>query len=148
LRPFGEHTARASIVDEAAHHDHAFEQGVTALTILSRLHGRGVAPEQVRQHCKGDRALGMKLRAHNCDWKGLSHLSLPAIAVLRAGGFLLLGQIVEDRVVAADLTSRRPRYMSQTELERLWDGRVVALAPRRTLKDSPLGRERLRNLLD
>jgi subfamily B ATP-binding cassette protein HlyB/CyaB len=103
LRPFGEHTARASIVDEAAHHDHAFEQGVTALTILSRLHGRGVAPEEVRLHCKGGvfdvtqmlncgRALGMKLRAHNCDWKGLSHLSLPAIAVLRSSGFLLLGR--------------------------------------------------------
>ncbi len=64
----------------AAHHDHAFEQGVTALTILSRLHGRGVTPEEVRQHCKGDvfdvtqmlncgRALGMKLRAHNSDWR-------------------------------------------------------------------------------
>jgi subfamily B ATP-binding cassette protein HlyB/CyaB len=144
---------------QAAHHDHAFEQGITALTILSRLHGHGVAPDEVRQHCKEDvfdvtqmlncgRALGMKLRAHNTDWTGLSRLSLPAIAVLRAGGFLLLGQIVEDRVVVADLTSRRPKYMSQPELERLWDGRVVALAARSTRKDSPLGRVRLRNVLD
>jgi subfamily B ATP-binding cassette protein HlyB/CyaB len=109
---------------EAAHQDHAFEQGVTALTILSRLSGRSVAPEEVRQHCKGDVfdvtemlncgcALGMKLRAHNSDWTGLSLLCLPAIAVLRTGGFLLLGQIVEDRVVVADLTSRRPTYMSR-----------------------------------
>ena len=63
------------------------------LTILSRLHGRGLAPEEARQHCKGDvfdvtqmlncgRALGMKLQAHNSDWTRLSRLSLPAIAVL------------------------------------------------------------------
>ena len=144
---------------QATDHDHAFEQGVTALTILSRLHGRSVAPEEVRQHCKGDvfdvtqmlncsRALGMKLQAYNSDWTGLSRLSLPAIAVLQTGGFLLLGQLVEDRVVAADLTSRRPRYMSQSELERVWDGRVVAPAARRSWKDSLLGRVRPRDVLD
>jgi subfamily B ATP-binding cassette protein HlyB/CyaB len=135
---------------EAAHQDHAFEQGVTALTILSRLNGRSIAPEEVRQHCKGDvfdvtemlkcgRALGMKLRAHTSDWSSLPLLSLPAIAVLRTGGFLLLGQIVEDRVVVADLTSRRPTYMSRTELEPLWDGRVVALAAQSSLKRFALG---------
>ncbi|WP_024516053.1 type I secretion system permease/ATPase [Bradyrhizobium sp. Tv2a-2] len=143
---------------QAAQSDNTFEQGVTALTILSRLHGRSVGPDEVRQHCKGNvfdvtqmlscgRALGIKLRAHNSDWAGLARLSLPAIAVLRSGGFLLLGQIVQDRVVTADLTSRRPRYMSQEELERLWDGRVVALAVRRSWKDTKLGRVRLPNLL-
>src|SRR6185312_12423981 len=143
---------------QATQHDNTFEQGVTALTILSRLHGHGVTPDEVRQHCKGDsfdvtqmlncgRALGMKLRAHKSDWAGLSHLSLPAIAVLRSGGFLLLGQMVEGRVVAADLTSRRPKYMTQEELERLWDGRVVALAVRRSWKDTSLGRARLPNIL-
>lgn len=90
----------------------------------------------------------MKLRVHNSGWAALSHLPLPAIAVLRTGGFLLLGQIVEDRVVAADLMSRRPKYMTQEELERLWDGRVVALAQRRSWKDTPLGRVRLPNVLD
>jgi ATP-binding cassette, subfamily B, bacterial HlyB/CyaB len=145
---------------QTAHQDDWFEQGITALTILSRLHGRSVAPDEVRQHCKGDvfdvnqmlncgRALGMKLRAHNSDWAGLSRLSLPAIAVLRSGGFLLLGQIVDDRVVAADLKSRRPKYMSQEELERLWDGRVVALAPRRrSWKDASFTRVRLSNILN
>ena len=29
---------------QAAQHDNTFEQGVTALTILSRLHGHGVTP--------------------------------------------------------------------------------------------------------
>jgi subfamily B ATP-binding cassette protein HlyB/CyaB len=151
-------TTRKTKRPQATHQDDTFEQGVTALTILSRLHGRSVVPNEVRQHCKGDvfdvtqmlncgRALGMKLRAQNCDWQGLSRLSLPAIAVQRSGGFLLLGQIVEDRVVVADLTSQRPRYMSQEELDRLWDGRVVALAARRSWKDTRLGRVRLPNLL-
>ena len=143
---------------QANHQDDAFEQGITALTILSRLHGRSVGPDEVRQHCKGSvfdvgqmlncgHALGLKLQSHNCDWAGLSGLKLPAIAVQRNGGFLLLGQMVEDRVVAADLRSRRPKYMSQEDLERIWDGRVVALAVRKDWKHIEFGR-RLRNLLE
>jgi subfamily B ATP-binding cassette protein HlyB/CyaB len=142
---------------QATHQDNTFEQGVTALTILSRLHGRSVGPDEVRQHCKGNvfdvsqmlncgRALGLKLRAHSCDWTGLSRLALPAIAVQRNGGFLLLGQIVEDRVVAADLTSRRPKYLTQEELERVWDGRVVALVVRKDRKGINLG-ERILGIL-
>lgn len=144
---------------QAAHHDDTFEQGVTALTVLSRLCGRSVAPDEVRQHCTGNvfdvtqmlscgRALGMKLRADKSDWAGLPRLSLPAIAMLRSGGFLLLGQIVEDRVVTADLTSRQTKYMSQAELERLWDGYIVAPATRNSRKDNPLGRARLPNVLN
>ena len=126
--------------------DYAFEQGITALTVLSRLHGKAVAPDDVRRHCRKGvfdvaemlncgRALGLKLRELVSDWSGLAHLTLPAVGVLRTGGFLFLGQIVEDRVVVADVTSRRPKYMSREELEDIWDGRVITVAPKRTWKD-------------
>jgi subfamily B ATP-binding cassette protein HlyB/CyaB len=139
---------------QAAHVDHAFEQGVMALTVLSRLHGNGVAPDDVRRRCRADvfdvaemlncgSALGLKLRALASDWSGLAQMSMPAVGVLRAGGFMLLGELVEDRVVVADLTSRRPRYMSRKELEDVWDGRVVAVFPRRTWKDFLPGLPRL-----
>ena len=142
---------------QAAYDDHAFEQGVTALTVLSRLHGKGVAPDDVRRRCTADvfdvaemlkcgRALGLKLRELVSDWAGLSQMPLPAVGVLRAGGFLLLGQMVEDRVVVADLTSRRPKYMSRKELEDVWDGRVVAVARPRTWKDFLPGVGRLLRL--
>src|SRR3984885_1179314 len=139
-------TTRDTKGPQAAYGDYAFEQGVAALTVLSRLHGKTVAPDDVRRRCKAGvldaaemlncgRALGLRLRELASDWSGLSHLSLPAVGVLRTGGFLLLGQMTEDRVVVADLTSRRPKYMSRKELEDIWDGRVVALAPPRTWKD-------------
>jgi ATP-binding cassette, subfamily B, bacterial HlyB/CyaB len=144
---------------QAAHGHHAFDQGVMALTVLSRLHGTSVAPEQVRTHCKGNvfdvavmlncgRALGLRLRAIESNWAGLSRLPLPALAVLRDGGYLLLGQFVEDRVVTADMTSRRPKYMSRKELDSIWDGRVVTLAPPRTRKDLKFGIAGLRGILD
>src|SRR3954451_19490981 len=38
--------------------------------------------------------------------------------------------------------------MSHSELERLWDGRVIELAPRNIQEDSPSRRARLRNILD
>ena len=131
---------------QAVHDDYAFDQGVLALTVLSRLHGLSVVPEEVRLRCRRDnfdvaemlrcgRALGLKLRALTSDWSGLSRLALPAVAALPAGGFLLLGQLVEDRVVVADMTSRRPKYMSRAELEAIWDGRIVAVAPGRSWRD-------------
>src|SRR5260370_14211939 len=139
-------TTRNTKGPQAAYGDYAFEQGVAALTVLSRLHGKAVAPDDVRRRCRAGvldaaemlncgRALGLKLRELASDWSGLSHLSLPAVGVLRTGGFLLLGQMTDDRVLLADLTSRRPKYMSRKELEDIWDGRVVTLAPRRTWKD-------------
>ena len=81
------------------------------------------------------RALGLKLRELASDWSGLAQLTLPAVGVLRTGGFLFLGQIVEDRVVVADVTSRRPKYMSREELEDIWDGRVITVSPKRAWKD-------------
>ncbi len=130
----------------AAHDDHIFEQGITALTVLSRLHGRNVAPSEIRQHWKRDvfdvgemvrcgRRLGLKIREVTIDWAALTNLRLPAVAALRVGGFLLLGQMVEGRIVTADLVSRRPKYMTREELESVWSGRVVALAQPRSWKD-------------
>jgi subfamily B ATP-binding cassette protein HlyB/CyaB len=150
-------TTRNKKRPQAAYGDYAFEQGITALTVLSRLHGKAVAPDDIRRRCKKGvfdaaqmlncgRALGLKLRELASDWSGLSHLSLPAVGVLRTGGFLLLGQMVEDRVVVADLTSRRPKYMSREELEDIWDGRVITLAPKRTWKDFVPGTDRLPRL--
>ena len=130
----------------AAHDDGVFEQGITALTILSRLHGRSVAPDEVRKLCKRDvldvaemvrcgRKLGLRVRGITIDWSELSGLRLPALAALRDGKYLLLGQLIENRVVAADLTSRRPKYMTREELEAVWGGRVIAMIPRKTWKN-------------
>jgi hypothetical protein len=33
-------------------------------------------------------------------------------------------------------SSRRPRYMSREELEKIWDGRVIIVAPKRPRKDT------------
>jgi subfamily B ATP-binding cassette protein HlyB/CyaB len=130
----------------AVHDDGAFEQGITALTILSRLHGRSVAPDEVRKLCKRDvldvaemvrcgRKLGLKVREITTDWTALSRLRLPALAALPDGGYLLLGQLIDDRVVAADLTSRRPKYMTRQDLEAVWGGRIVAVVPPKTWKN-------------
>ena len=130
----------------AAHDDGVFEQGITALTILSRLHGHSVAPDEVRKLCKHNVLdvaemvkcgckLGLRVRGITIDWTKLSGLRLPALAALRDGKYLLLGQLIEDRVVAADLTSRRPKYMTREELEAVWGGRVIAVVPRKTWKN-------------
>jgi subfamily B ATP-binding cassette protein HlyB/CyaB len=81
------------------------------------------------------RKLGLKVRETSIDWTGLFGLRLPAVAALRDGGYLLLGQVVEDRIVAADFSSKRPKYMTRSELDAVWNGRIVAVVPPRRWKD-------------
>ena len=55
---------------------------------------------------------------------------MPGIAVLRDGGFLLLGKVGEGKVLVQSPRQSRPHLMSQAELEEVWDGRVVLIARR------------------
>src|SRR5271169_6371234 len=120
--------------------------GALALTVLLRLHGLTVAPEEIRRRL-GDtstgvadmlrcsEALGIKTRSRESDWTELSQVPLPGIAVLRAGGFLLLGKMLEDRILVANPASRQPEYLSRAELEAVWDGRLVLVDKRASWRD-------------
>ncbi len=101
---------------QAAYGDYAFEQGVAALTVLSRLHGKAVAADDVRRRCKAGvldaaemlncgRALGLRLRELASDWSGLAQLSMPAVGVLRTGG-----------IPASRPDDRRPRRRGRPDV--------------------------------
>jgi subfamily B ATP-binding cassette protein HlyB/CyaB len=79
--------------------------------------------------------LGLKARLHRTSWARLAKTPLPAIAVLRDGGFLLLGKVGEAEALVQHPLSPRPALMKRAELEAIWDGRLVLMTRRSGLLD-------------
>jgi subfamily B ATP-binding cassette protein HlyB/CyaB len=124
----------------------AADPGLGALVMLLRLHGLGADEGQIRHHFGGQaigvaemlrcaRELGLKARAIGTDWARLAKTPLPGIAMLRDGGFLIVGKVGDDRVLVQSPSSSRPAMMTKAEFEAVWDGRLVLMARRAGLTD-------------
>jgi subfamily B ATP-binding cassette protein HlyB/CyaB len=122
------------------------QQGLAALVMLLRLNGQSVDAAQIRHQFGTDligvpemlrcaQQLGLKARETRTRWERLERTPLPGIAVLRDGGFLLLGKAGEDKILVQEPTSPRPKMMTRAELEAVWDGRLVLMARRARLTD-------------
>src|ERR1700730_16270374 len=107
------------------------DPGFVALAVFLRLHGVGVAPDQIRRLCgtarigvadmlRGARQLGLKVRSRTTSWKRLAGTPLPGIAALRTGGFLLLGKIAENSALVVSPASPQPEFMTRAEVEAVW----------------------------
>src|SRR5260221_5507630 len=101
----------------------ADESGLVALVILLRCHGIGAEPEQIRHRlgtaqvgitemlrCAKD--FGLKARARRTSWERLASTPLPGIAVLRDGGYLILGKAAEDKGLLQQPSSPPPGTMT------------------------------------
>ncbi|WP_108513947.1 type I secretion system permease/ATPase [Bradyrhizobium algeriense] len=122
------------------------ESGLVAVAILLRCHGIAADPEQIR-HRMGAAKLGvteilrcakefgLKARAQKSNWSRLAVTPLPGIALLRDGGFLILGQVVDDKLMVQRPLSPRPETMTQAELEAIWDGDIILMTRRASLTD-------------
>ena len=115
---------------------HAADLGLRSLALFLRLHGVNAEPDQLRDHCGesaiGIRAMlrcardfGLKVGSRTTHWKQLAGISLPGIAALRDGGFLLLGKVDDDAALVLHPTSAHPKLMPRAEFEEIWDGRLI-----------------------
>ena len=122
------------------------DPGLTALVMLLRFQGVGVDPEQIRHQfgatpigvpemLRCTKGFGLKARCLTTKWERLANTPLPGIAVLRDGGFLLLGKAADDKIIVQAPGSPRPTLMTRTEFEAVWDGRLVLMTKRAALTD-------------
>jgi ATP-binding cassette, subfamily B, bacterial HlyB/CyaB len=122
------------------------DPGLTALVMLLRFHGVGADPAQIRHQSGTDtigtvdmvrcaREFGLKARELKTSWTRLANTPLPAIAVLKDGGFLLLGKVGDDKVVVQSTKTPRPELMTREDLEAVWDGRLVLMTRRSNLAE-------------
>ncbi|MBR0706653.1 MULTISPECIES: type I secretion system permease/ATPase [Bradyrhizobium] len=122
------------------------ESGLLAVAILLRCHGIAADPEQIRHRMGTARIglteilrcakeFGLKARSQRSSWSRLAVTPLPAIAVLRDGGFLILGKVVDDKLLVQRPLSPRPEAITQAELEAIWSGDIILMTRRAALTD-------------
>ena len=114
--------------------------------MLLRFQGLGVELEQIRHQfgatpigipemLRCAKGFGLKARSLTTKWARLANTPLPGIAVLRDGGFLILGKAGDDKIIVQAPNSPRPTMMTRPELEAVWDGRVLLMTKRAALTD-------------
>jgi subfamily B ATP-binding cassette protein HlyB/CyaB len=122
------------------------DPGIAILVALLRFQGIGTDPRQLRHRfgaiaigvpemLRCAKELGLKARCHTTNWTRLASTPLPGIAVLRNGGFLLVGKVGDDKAIVQSPSSPRPGLMTRAELEAVWDGRLVLMTRRAGLLD-------------
>ncbi len=120
------------------------DPGLFVLEMLLRLRGNDVDAQSLRRSV-GDGPVGVSEmlrcadgfglagRCRKTDWDGLAALPLPGIAVLRGGGFLLLGKVSADKAIVLAPDAQRPTMISRAEFASIWDGGVVVMRKRGVL---------------
>ena len=69
--------------------------------------------------------------------KRLAKTHLPVLAVMRSGGFAVIGKLTEDSVLVIQGTDNpQPQLMPFAAFEAEWSGRVILLAKRAELSDT------------
>jgi subfamily B ATP-binding cassette protein HlyB/CyaB len=123
------------------------DQGAWSLALALHLIGIVADPGQI-QHDAGKsasldiddvlRAAGrfpVKARAVNSSMRRLPKTPLPALALLRAGGFAVLGKVVDDNVLIQGMDDTGPRLLSLAAFEAEWTGRLILITKRADLSD-------------
>ena len=117
------------------------DPGLSALVMLLHLMGVGADAQQLHHRFGGGafgvsemlrcaKELGLKARNIKTSWPRLAATPLPGIALLRDGGFLLLGKVGDDDAIVQDPLAPRPALMTRADLEAAWDGQLVLMTRR------------------
>jgi ATP-binding cassette, subfamily B, bacterial HlyB/CyaB len=122
------------------------DPGLTVLVALLRFQGIGADPEQVRHRMgmakigvpemlRYAKELGLKAKVRSSTWERLATTPQPSIAVLRNGGYLLLGKAGDDKAIVQAPDEPRPKLMTRAEFEAVWNGQLVLMTKRAGLID-------------
>jgi ATP-binding cassette, subfamily B, bacterial HlyB/CyaB len=124
----------------------ADDPGLSVLVTMLRFQGIGADPVQLRHRfghgavgvpemLRCAKELGLKARSYKTTWTRLASTPMPSIAVLRDGGFVVVGKVGEDKAIVQSPKSPQPSLMTRDELEALWDGQLVLMTRRSGLVD-------------
>src|SRR6266851_10150801 len=93
-----------------------------ALVLLLRFHEIAVDPAQIRHQfgaafglpeiLRCAKQFKLKARALNTDWERLTRTPLPALAECRDGAFIIVGKVVDDKVLIHDPRRGPPDLLS------------------------------------
>jgi len=78
----------------------------------------------------------VKARAVKSSVQRLGKTPLPALAVLRGGGFAVIGKVTDDSVLIQGKDDPAPRLLSFAAFEAEWSGRLILITKRAQLSDT------------
>lgn len=82
---------------------------------------------------------GLKARAITTDWEKLTKTPMPALAELGDGEFVIVGQMVDDKILVQSQKTGRPQLIERREFEAVWTKRLVLITRRAALSDLKKG---------
>lgn len=122
------------------------DSGLACLLVVARFHGIAADAEQLAHLFQGPgkpfaaseillaaKSLGLKAKLVESGVSRLRKLPLPAIAVDRAGGFVVLARVDDERVLVHDPGEGRPQALSYADWEAQWSGKVILFTSRASL---------------
>jgi subfamily B ATP-binding cassette protein HlyB/CyaB len=125
----------------------AHSDGAWALALALQVLGIPADPARIRHDngrsaglsepelLRAARRFPVKAKAVDSSIRRLARLPLPALAELRAGGYVVIGKVVEDRLLLQGQQDARPKTLALDDFERAWTGRVILITRRAPLSD-------------
>jgi len=77
----------------------------------------------------------VKVRAVDASIRRLARLPLPSLAELHSGGYVVVGKVIEDRLLLQGQQDARPKTLTLDAFEREWTGRLILITRRAPLSD-------------
>ncbi|HEX2656434.1 MAG TPA: cysteine peptidase family C39 domain-containing protein, partial [Xanthobacteraceae bacterium] len=122
------------------------DSGLACLVMLLRFHGVAADPAQIGHRFGGAairmqemlrcaKELKLKARTVAADWEQLPKLTLPGIVECNDGTFLIVGKVVDDKIMIQSPAVGRPQLLPRDQFEATWTGRVVLMTRRASLSD-------------
>jgi len=138
--------AGTATVNSGAVASASMDQGAAAFALMLQLLGLPADPAEIL-HRSGKAAMTetdmlraskrfpVKARGVNSSVERLSTTPLPAIAMMKNGGWLIVGKAAEGKVLIQDPLASRPELVSREAFAEAWSGRLILMVRRATLSD-------------
>ena len=124
--------------------------GLVCLCVVAGQHGRAADPLQLARALGWDCAaelsetqlrlaakeLGLQGKPYHASWSRLAHCTLPVIAELTEGGYVVVLRYSADGdVLVGDPRSTRPQRLDRAQFESIWSGKLLLIKSSRRWND-------------
>ena len=123
----------------------AIDSGLVCVALLARYFGLAADPEQLRhlfgvpgapfgdtEIIRAAKSLGLKVGRLTSSWERLATTLMPAIGLLKDGGYVVVARVEAERVLLQDPREPAPASLSRETFEQAWTGSLILLARRAT----------------
>lgn len=122
------------------------DTGLQALILTARILGVAIDPQQLLHQMGGTKMdvpellraakqLHLKAQTVQSNWERLLKTTPPCIVCFKDGSFVAIGKISEESIFLHDPATNRPKAMPRAEFEEKWNGQLILVTRRASLKN-------------